>query len=262
MRLALTNRMPSFPLTLLFAAALATHGMARAADRSPLSLRQALDATSASSGAPDRATARSEVTRHFYDALVADREYAAANEQVAVTFVAFDRARAKAGAGWNSDIAIKELEVRYAIALERRQGCLARQRISRHALAAAMGSAVIPSELDEPASPAAAGPLPDYGVLEKRLKPGAGGPVRAELLRLLLDVERLRRTTLPLVDLEAELADLRVDKARLDLDSGRPAQLGAAMAGTAEAAFRRLKARAELAVALARLEELAGPPIP
>jgi hypothetical protein len=94
------------------------------------------------------------------------------------------------------------------------------------------------------------------------MKPGAGASQRAELLRTTLEIERLRRTTLPLVDLEAELADLRVDKARDDLEGGRPAQLGAAMAGTAEAAFRRLKARADLAVALARLEELAGPPNP
>jgi hypothetical protein len=243
-------------LCCLIAALATVHGLAFAADTRPLTLAQALDT------ARERDAARSEVTRHFYDALVADREYAAANEQVAVSFVAFDRARAKAGAGWSSEIAVKELEVRYAQALERRQGCLARQRLSRHALASVMGSSAVPGELAEPPPPAAAGALPEHGVLERRLKPGAGASQRAELLRTTLEIERLRRTTLPLVDLEAELADLRVDKARDDLEGGRPAQLGAAMAGTAEAAFRRLKARADLAVALARLEELAGPPNP
>jgi hypothetical protein len=246
----------------LFASLATVHGLALASDARPLTLARALDTALAAPGARERDAARSEVTRHFYDALVADREYAAANEQVAVTFVAFDRARAKAGAGWNSDIAIKELEVRYAQALERRQGCLARQRLARHALASAMGSAAVPGELDEPPPPAATGALPEHGVLERRMRPGASASRRAELLRTTLEIERLRRTTLPLVDLEAELADLRVDKAREDLEGGRPAQLGAAMAGTAEAAFRRLKARAELAVALARLEELAGSPIP
>lgn len=257
--------MTSFRLAILLAAM--AQGPALAADPQPLSLAQAVAAAGAAAG-PDRApAARVEATRQFYDALVADREYAAANEQVAVTYVAFDRARARAGAAAATDITVKELEVHYARALERRQGVLARQRLSRHALAGAMGAAALPGELDEPPAPPATGTIPDIGELEKamaaRTAPGrAAADVareRAELLRATLDIERLRRAVIPRAEREAELADMLLEKAREDHDRGRPAALGAAMAGTAEAGWRRLQAQGELAVALARLEALAGP---
>lgn len=246
--------------------ALAPHA-ALAADPQPLSLARALAAAGAAAGPARAPAARAEATRQFYDALVADREYAAANEQVAVTYVAFDRARAKAGAAATTDIAVKELEVLYARALERRQGVLSRQRLSRHALAGTMGVAGMPGELEEPPAPSATGRVPEIGELERataaRTAPGRApadvARERAELLQAMLDIERLRRTVIPRVEREAELADLLLEKARDDLESGRPAALGAAMAGTAEAAWRRLQAQGELAVALARLEALAGP---
>lgn len=263
------------PLTKCLALGLAMAlGSAGASARGgePLPLAKALEAASAAAAPGRSAAARVEATRLFHDAIVADLEYAAANEQVAVTYVAFDRARARAGTASPADIGVKELELRYALALERRQGCLSRQRIARQALASLMGSPSPPAELVEPLPPDAGSALPDLAALEQRIagtQPGsrqdtARTPdrerIRLALLEAALDVERLRRTTLPRAEREVELADLRVEKARADLEAGRAAELGAAMAGTAEAAFRRAKARAELAVALARLEELAGSP--
>lgn len=245
---------------------------ASASGSEPLTLAKALEAAATAAPPGRHAAARVEAIRHFHDAIVADLEYAAANEQVAVTYVAFDRARARAGPASPSDIGVKELELRYALALERRQGCLSRQRIARQALASIMGSRSPPAELVEPAAPAAVEALPDLASLEQRIagkEPGSRTDTariperdrfRLALLEAALDVERLRRTSLPRAEREVELADLRVEKARGDLEAGRAAELGAAMASTAEAAFRRAKARAELATALARLEELAGSP--
>jgi hypothetical protein len=260
--------MTSFRILILFAAM--AHGPTLAADPQPLSLARAVAAAGAAAGPARAPAARVEATQQFYDALVADREYAAANEQVAVTYVAFDRARARAGAAAATDIPVKELEVYYARALERRHGVLARQRLARHALAGTMGVAAMPRELEEPEAPPATGTIPDVDELEKAMAARAApnrtaadvARDRAELLRTTLDIERLRRAVLPRAEREAELADMKLEMARDDHDRGRPAALGAAMAGTAEAAWRRLQARGELAVALARLEALAGPTLP
>lgn len=260
--------MISFRLVILLVAM--AQGAALAADPQPLSLARAVAAAGAAAGPARAPAARVEATRHFYDALVADREYAAANEEVAVTYVAFDRARAKAGAAAATDIAVKDLEVHYARALERRQGVLARQRLSRHALAGTMGAAAMPGELEEPPAPPASGTIRDFDDLVKAMA-GRAAPERAaadvardraELLRATLDIERLRRAVIPRAEREAELADMKLEKARDDHERGLPSALGAAMAGTAEAGWRRLQAQGELAVALARREALAGPTHP
>ena len=267
-------------LYVLLAMAWLTAGLACTANAALLTLPQALNqAISASAdSARNRSALRLAVMRHYYDALVADREYAAANEYLAMAYVVFDSARAQAGPDWEAQISVKELELRYAQTQERRLAAQHRQRLARHSLSRAMGSSAVPDDLEEPDPPQLPATLPDYADLAKILfernpEWRASGQMRDParirlrqrlqdtLLETLLDIERLRRTTLPRLEREDELAQLRLDKARDDIEHERVSDIGLAMAGTAELAFRRLQVEAELALAVARLEGLLGTPI-
>lgn len=237
----------------------------------PVTLPSAL---AAARDRPDPFEARLDLTRDVCGAATADAEYAAANERMAMDYVVFDRARARAGERWVHDAAIKAQEAVYAKAFEWRLAARQRQRLHRLALSLHAGTPV-PDEVDAPAPPDLKS-LPDPVALASRLaataawrasealppprRDAARHELRVALERLALAVETLAKGTLPRLAREEEAANLRLERAREDTANGQRGDLGNAMAATSEAAWRRLAAECEAHVALAELERLVRSP--
>ncbi len=113
---------------------------------------------------PREAALRHHARARFFDVVLADLEEGALNEQIAVAFVRFERARDGASA---HGAALLGLESRYRDLLEQRDAARARQRAARSLLALAMrnpGELVrdlveptveVKTETEEPSVPAA-----------------------------------------------------------------------------------------------------------
>lgn len=232
-----------------------------------------LETTLASAGTIPRTT-RLEIVRSYCGAAVADAEYASANERMAMDFVAFDRARTRAGERWVYDATIKGQEAAYAKSFEWRLAARQRQRLHRTTLALLTGKPA-PDEIEAPSAPALKN-VPDAAALVPRLQASAEWratesqpagrrealrrELRVSLERLALALETLAKGTLPRVAREDEAAQLRLEKVREDTAQGQRGELGHAMAGTAETAWRRVAADCDALTTLAELEALLDAP--
>ncbi len=78
---------------------------------------------------------RIAIMRAFFDVLLADREYAAANESMAIEYVRLDRLRDRNALGQASDVALAEQQVRYEKGRTARYQAESRQRLTRGTLA-------------------------------------------------------------------------------------------------------------------------------
>lgn len=231
-----------------------------------------LEATLAA--APVQRSIRLEIVRAYCGAVAAEAEYAAANERMAIDYVAFNRARGRAGDRWVYDPVIKGQEATYAKSYEWRLAASQRQRLHRVTLALLTGKPV-PEDLDAP-SPPALKPLPDAASLTPRLqataewrateslpagrRDAARRELRVSLERLALALETLAKGTLPRVAREDEAAQLRLEKVREDTANGQRGELGPAMAGTAETTWHRVAANCDVLTTVAELEALLDAP--
>lgn len=156
-----------------------------------------------------RARRRIEVMARFFEVLVADMQYTADNEYMAVAYVNADNGRDRFKVGQISASELAELEHRYQELLARRNATQARTRIARAQLANAMNQpGQLPAELEDPVLPANNQALPEYeallpAVLERNPR------LRARLS--LLDASRSRMEALraedsPNLDAEVEAA--------------------------------------------------------
>lgn len=95
---------------------------------------------------------RIDIMARYFDVLLADRQYAADNELMAVTYVSWDNARKRFEVGQISQPELVRLEATFQDVRERRYAGQQRMSSTRQKLAHAMNRpGVWPSELEEPA---------------------------------------------------------------------------------------------------------------
>ena len=103
-----------------------------------------------------------EVTRKYFDVLLADLRFAWANEAMSMDYVTLDKVRERHALNQVDEISLLEEESRYQQSLAVRQAAELKQRVSRAVLAEALNRpGELPAELLPPALPDLLAPLPD-----------------------------------------------------------------------------------------------------
>ncbi|MBI3431583.1 MAG: TolC family protein [Hydrogenophilales bacterium] len=109
---------------------------------------------------------RIDIMARYFDVLMADRQYAADNEFMAVAYVAWDNAKDRFKVGQISRPDLLKLETEYQDIRERRNASEQRMRSTRQRLAQAIYRPDrLPEELAEPQLKDNARPVPDYETL-------------------------------------------------------------------------------------------------
>ncbi|HMM47955.1 MAG TPA: TolC family protein [Thiobacillaceae bacterium] len=290
---------------------------------------------------------RIDIMARFFDVLLADMQYAAENEFMAVAYVSWDDAQDRFEVGQISQPDLLRLEAEYQDIRERRNASQQRMRSTRQKLAHAIHRpAPLPTELVEPELADNARPIPEYEALLPWVmehNPSARAlqaqvvatdarlaAVRAErnpmldaeviggrysresitrddlsaglvfniplyqgarvdsriarelalkerriaeleklrldladtLLATLQEIEWLRGSGRSAADKQIEYRDWALERARAEYEVELKTNLGTSMAQTQMAALRRKQVEYRLALALARLEALAGGKLP
>lgn len=218
---------------------------------------------------------------HYYEAVIADLEYQAAAENVAMDYVTFSRLQKTTdGTSADAEIAAKVAEIKYRSSLERRLMAAKQQRLAREALKALTHLDTPPSVLEPLPTSHIPGQLPPAEDLvpvmlkhnaqwrqadtsrtpaSKRVQLKAS--MQAQLLENRLEFDRLAKGSLPRVTAEVDHADLLLEKAREDLAAGRRSDIGYAMARTSDIKAKQARVLADLALVMWRLESLLGIPL-
>jgi outer membrane protein TolC len=106
---------------------------------------------------------RIDIMARYFDVLLADMQYAADNEFMAVAYVSWDNARDRFEVGQISQPELLKLDADYQDIRERRNASLQRVRSTRQKLAHAMyRPGKLPTELAEPALKDNSRPVPEY----------------------------------------------------------------------------------------------------
>lgn len=109
---------------------------------------------------------RIDIMARYFDVLMADMQYAADNEFLAVAYVAWDNAKDRFKVGQISEPELVKLEAAYQDIRERRNASLQRIRSTRQKLANAMNRPdKLPTDLAEPVLKDNARPIPAYEIL-------------------------------------------------------------------------------------------------
>ena len=289
---------------------------------------------------------RIDIMARYFDVLLADIQYAAENEAMAVAYVARDNAQDRLELGELTRPQMLELETRYQDIRERRNASLQRLQATRQRLAHAINRTQLPTELVEPPLKDNDRRIPEYDVLlpwvternsqililqaqlgaaDSRMaairtenKPileaefiggdysrlsstrddlsagllftiplYQGGRIdtrlareqaqkekvlaqidrlRLDLAELLLEtlqeIEWLRGSSRAAADRQVEHRDWALERARAEYELELKTNLGYSMAETQAAKLRRKQVEFRLALALARLEAMAGGSLP
>lgn len=289
---------------------------------------------------------RLDIMARYFDVLLADLQYAADNEFMAVAYVAMDNARDRVEVGQMSRPDFAVLQARYQDLREKRNASLARQRLTRALLANALNRpGVLAADLEDPKLPDNNVKLPEYETLlpwvlahnhrmlaqqqllaaaQQRLnglrhetspsldaelaaadysrtaitrdsvsaglilswplyqggrtdariareqaqfqKLQAGADklhmqVAQSLLETLLEIQQLQGSSRLAAEEQIKYRDIALDRSRADYELELKTNLGDSMAQTMAAALRARRVEYQLALALARLEALAGKPL-
>ncbi|MDP1644564.1 MAG: TolC family protein [Thiobacillus sp.] len=109
---------------------------------------------------------RIDIMVRYFDVLLADMQYAADNEFMAVAYVSWDNAKTRFEVGQISQPEVLKLEADFQDVRERRNASLQRIRSTRQKLAHAINRpGKLPTELAEPALKDNARPVPEYEFL-------------------------------------------------------------------------------------------------
>lgn len=109
---------------------------------------------------------RIDIMARYFDVLLADMQYAADNEFMAVAYVAWDNAQDRFEVGQIGQPELLKLEAAFQDIRERRNASLQRMRSARQKLAHAINRpGTLPTELADPALEGNARPLPEYDSL-------------------------------------------------------------------------------------------------
>lgn len=153
---------------------------------------------------------RLEVMSRYFDVLLADMQFTADNELMAVVYVGFDQGKDNFAAGKISSVDLAGLEMHYQDTLLKRTLSAQRQRITRALLANAMNRpGDLPGDLIDPALEGNNRILPEYDVLTSTLL--ANNPrliAQQEMLAASQQrLESLRAEKGPTLDAEVQAAD-------------------------------------------------------
>jgi hypothetical protein len=224
-----------------------------------------------------------EVISQYYEAVIADLDFQAAAENIAMDFSVYtQRMREAEGGTVEAEIAAKAAEVKYRSSLERRSIAAKQQRLAREKLKNLANLKTPPANLDALSTLAAAivqdvAPLEDLVARmfkhnsqlrqaeNSKMDPKALQQLKTmlhiQLLENRLEFDRIVKGSIPRVTAEVDHADLALEKARDDLAAGRKSDIGYAMARTSDAKVKQGRVQAELALTIWRLENLVGAPL-
>lgn len=197
-----------------------------------------------------QAAARIEAMARFFDVILVDLDEAALSERMSTAYVAWNRKRALAPAATDT----LRAQLAYQDLFARRNAARVNQRLSRSALAIALGRPDrLPAELVDPALRADDG-APNAADMPRQLpKPGIGPEAarRAHsLASAVLELDWLVRSERPRARARNAIGERLLDEARASHDAGEPADLGNAMAEIVEG--QRDERSVEFAITLAR----------
>ncbi|EXJ13470.1 Outer membrane efflux protein [Imhoffiella purpurea] len=211
----------------------------------------------------------------YFDVLLADQSFAADSEAMAVAYVQFDRARARAELGQFSELRVLELEAIYQKYLHRRTASQIAQQQTRALLAVSLGDiGELPRDLAAPSLPPLPETLPEFDELRAKAsaefeRHGAlvqAGPARIvrerdqQLMELLLRLELLdaawRR-----VGAESARNDLKLDQSRTLYEQEVTADLGYSMSQQTRSRFDEQRIDYCRALAWAEIQALVGEPV-
>ena len=114
---------------------------------------------------------RLKIMQRYFDTLLADLEYLRDNEDMAVVFIRFDRARDRREVGQLSDIEVLDAQNRFEQVRLRRYRSEARQRSTRARLALAMNLPnQLPASLQSPRLPSLQRKRPDIEMLQEQVR--------------------------------------------------------------------------------------------
>lgn len=153
---------------------------------------------------------RLDIMARFFDVLVADQQYTADNEFMAVAYVNFDNGRERHALGQISSVELAEMENRFQDWRVRRDLSERRLRATRAQLANAINRpGVLPGELIDPPLPGNQRPIPEFEALLPSLE--VNNP-RLKAQRAALEASRQRVASLraersPSLDAEIEGAE-------------------------------------------------------
>jgi outer membrane protein TolC len=162
---------------------------------------------------------RIEIMARFFDVLLADAQYAADNEYMAVYYVSWDDSKKRFDLGELNPSDLAALEARYQDQREKRNRSLMAARTSRQRLANALNRpGRLPAELAPPALPQNQQGLPDYEALlplairnNRQLQ-----AQEAKLKAVAARAESIRAERAPTLDVELSAADYSRDTATRD----------------------------------------------
>lgn len=167
---------------------------------------------------------RLELMARFFDVLLADLQFTADNEAMAVTYVAWDNARERHQLGELAPPVLAELEARFQDMRVRRNESLRRAKEKRAQLANAMNRpGELPAELDDPDLRSNDRPLAEFDTLWQTVQDRNPRLLaqRQALAASAKRLEALRGDTLPSIEFEAEAAAYTRDAyTRDDLRAG------------------------------------------
>lgn len=157
-----------------------------------------------------RARRRLDIMARFFEVLLADMQFAADSEFMAVAYVNFDNARHRLEVGQISAADLAEVESAYQEWLVKRNAAQVRQRISRAQLASAMNRpGQLAADVADPDLASNDRPLPEYEQLLALMR--SSNPrlaaLRAQLTAATQRIEAVRAEKSPALDLELEAAD-------------------------------------------------------
>jgi outer membrane protein TolC len=153
---------------------------------------------------------RIEVMTRFFEVLLADMQFTADNEMMAVIYVGLDNGRDNLKAGKISSVELAELETRYQEIFAKRTASAQRQRITRALLANAMNRpGELSADLEDPRLESNNRALPEYDALITVM---LANNVRLRAQQDMLAasqkrLESLRAEKGPLLDAEVQAAD-------------------------------------------------------
>lgn len=197
-----------------------------------------------------RAQRRLELMARFFDVLLADLQYTADNETMAVAYVAWDNAKERHQLGELSTPALAELEARFQDMRVRRNESLRRAKERRALLANAMNRpGELPADLEDPDLKSNDRPLPEFDALWRTMQ-GQSPRLQAQRQALAASAKRLealRGDTLPSIEFEAEAAAYSRDSyTRDDLRAGFNLSWPLAVGGQSDARRAREIAQGQL----------------
>ena len=201
---------------------------------------------------------RIDIMARYFDVLLADMQYAADNEFMAVAYVSWDNAKDRHEVGQISQPELLKLEADYQNSRERREASLQRMRSTRQKLAHAMyRPGNLQTELAEPALPGNVQPVAEYEsllpwVLEKNPRVQS---LQSQVAAADARVAAVRAERNPVLDAEVVGADYsRTSNTRDNVGAGLVFMIPLYQGGRVDARIARELAQRERSAA--ELEKL------